>query len=339
MNTYQSIGNVVEGRLRGRLLSHAVPDEVLVRFAHRPTSIERGETKVAYFRRSNAFGAKTTPLEEGVTPEGSKFSYETVNVVLQEYGDYSEFTNHVEDFTRNNTVNDILERQGESVTLTRELLLADVVTAGTNIVYGTGTARNSQTKDHPYSASIAQRVVTSLRNQKTKLISRVMRSSGREETYPIEGAYVAIGPNEMEASYRRLAGEVAKESNHFVSTAHYGTGKTLNQHELGRFESVRYCITSEFALLKGKGAAGTDSGYYNDGTNYHVAQTLMFGREAFGAVPLRGADAAMVKVLNAGEARGGDPLGQRGSVGWRMYYSALILNENWLQRAETAVIR
>jgi len=337
MNTYGDIGNATAGFYSAKLLSHAVPDEVLTRFAHRPVTLPRGETKVVEFRRSKAFAAATTPLEEGVTPEGSTFSYETISVQLQQYGDYAELTDYIEDFSKDNVAFDMLERQGEQVTLTRELLLADVVMAGTNVIYGNGSARNAITKDGTFTVSKVQEAVTALRNQKARMYHKIMSGSEKYETYPVEGCFVAVGPNEMEVSYRKLASSSAPEADHFIPVSRYGTTKPINQHEIGNFRSVRYCITSEFGRLKGKGAASTDAAIYDDGTNADVGQTVVFGEEAFGAVPLRGANTASVYILNAGTARGGDPIGQRGSVGWKMYYAALILQELWMQRLETAI--
>ena len=43
------------------------------------------------------------------------------------------------------------------------------------------------------------------------------------------------------------------------------------------------------------------------------------------------------KVINPETIDKSDPLGQRGYVGWKMYFAALILNEAWVQRIEVGV--
>ena len=42
-------------------------------------------------------------------------------------------------------------------------------------------------------------------------------------------------------------------------------------------------------------------------------------------------------VLNPNVPRGGDPLGQRGSAGWKASHAAVILNDAWMHRLEVAV--
>lgn len=44
-------------------------------------------------------------------------------------------------------------------------------------------------------------------------------------------------------------------------------------------------------------------------------------------------------VLNPNTPRGGDPLGQRGTVGWKAYHSAVILYDFYMARVEVAVTK
>jgi N4-gp56 family major capsid protein len=42
-------------------------------------------------------------------------------------------------------------------------------------------------------------------------------------------------------------------------------------------------------------------------------------------------------VKNPGVSREGDQLGQRGWIGWKTYFTATILNQLWMARAEVAI--
>ena len=42
-------------------------------------------------------------------------------------------------------------------------------------------------------------------------------------------------------------------------------------------------------------------------------------------------------VLNPNIPRGGDPMGQRGSIAWKMWHGAIILYDMHMIRAEVAV--
>ena len=53
-------------------------------------------------------------------------------------------------------------------------------------------------------------------------------------------------------------------------------------------------------------------------------------------VPLQGSNAITPIVLNPNNPSQSDPLGQRGSVAWKTYQTAAILNEAWFARVEVA---
>lgn len=52
---------------------------------------------------------------------------------------------------------------------------------------------------------------------------------------------------------------------------------------------------------------------------------------------LAGSNAVTPMVLNPNVPRGGDPLGQRGTVGWKASHAAVILNDAWMHRLEIAI--
>ena len=62
---------------------------------------------------------------------------------------------------------------------------------------------------------------------------------------------------------------------------------------------------------------------------------LIFARDAFGIVPLKGKDSLTPMVVNP-KAAPGDPLGQRGTVGWKAMTTCLILQDSWMYRLEVA---
>jgi N4-gp56 family major capsid protein len=63
---------------------------------------------------------------------------------------------------------------------------------------------------------------------------------------------------------------------------------------------------------------------------------MYFGRDAYGIVALKGKFAITPMVLNPGTPRGGDNLGQRGSVGWKTMQGTVILNDAWMAVYECA---
>jgi N4-gp56 family major capsid protein len=71
------------------------------------------------------------------------------------------------------------------------------------------------------------------------------------------------------------------------------------------------------------------------GTSADVYPMLFVARDAYGIVPLRGKDSITPMVVNP-KPTSGDPLGQRGSVGWKAWQSAVILQDAFMVRVEVA---
>ena len=337
LNTYGDIGNTTAGWYSRRLLSHAVPVIILERFGL-TKPLPQNETKIIEFRRSQPFNPKTIPLVEGVTPQGADFGYDTISAQIQQYGDWAGITDVVQDTSKDHVLRDIVVRQGEQVGETREALTWGIVRAGTNVEYGGGAVASRSAVDNTAVLNAAKQrsVVKALHRQKAKKFTSVLSGSEDYETFPIEASYIGIIHTDQIPTVRELSGGNA--NNTFVPVSRYGSRMPVSPHEVGSFEEVRYIASPDLSPFAGKGAAiGTHaSTFHNNGTNFDVYPALYLGREAFGCIVLRGKNAVKPMVLNPDRPRGGDPLGQRGSVAWKMWFACVVLNEAWMRRLEVA---
>ena len=342
MNTYGSIGNQTAGYYIRRLLRKAMPVLVLERFGE-TKPLPAHETKVIQFRRRKAFKAATIPLIEGVTPVGSDFGYDNVNAQIQQYGDYSEITDVIQDTSKDMVLRDISLSQGEQIAETLETLTWDIVRAGTNVLYGGGqTARTGITKTSVLNAAKQRSATTFLDAMKGKMFTEVLSGSEDYETYPIEASFIAVCHSNLGPTVRDLKG--SNNNDTFVPYSRYGPMmKTVSPRELGSFEDTRYVTSPDLPPFSGGGAtiasADESSWYYTavSGTNkYDAYPVLYLGREAYGCIPLRGKKAVKPAILRPDIPRGGDPIGQRGSAGWKTYFACVILNETWMRRLEVA---
>jgi N4-gp56 family major capsid protein len=75
--------------------------------------------------------------------------------------------------------------------------------------------------------------------------------------------------------------------------------------------------------------------YSTTGTNADVYPTLVFARDAYGLVPLKGENSMTPMVVNPKPAAG-DPLAQRGTVGWKLWHATVILQDAFMLRIESA---
>jgi len=119
----------------------------------------------------------------------------------------------------------------------------------------------------------------------------------------------------------------------YINPKQYGT-TTPYENEVGAVERVRYLTSTIFAPFADAGGA---KGLMRStsGVNADVYPILIVARDAYGIVPLKGKDSLTPMVVNPKPASG-DPLGQRGTVGWKAWQSAVILQDAYMVRAEVA---
>lgn len=312
-----------------QMLKHAEPVRVLDKFALvRPMPKNKGQ--VIKFRRPRVFDAATAPLQEGVTPTATQFSYEDVEGNLRQYGQVVEVTDVIEDTHEDPVLNDATVQAGENIGRTMESLDWGVLRAGTNVFYSNGSARTDV--NTPISLSKVRAVQRTLKAQKAMKITRILDGSVNFQTRPVEASYVAVHHTDVEQDIRELAG--------FTPVAEYGSRSPVSEYELGSCEDTRFVCSPDLDPFADGGGALGGSGtnmVSTSGTSSDVYPVLFLGKEAYGTVPLRGQGSVSPTVLRPGKASKSDPLAQRGYVGWKTWHLTLILNQVWMARLEVAV--
>lgn len=325
LTTYGVINQRTAAWAATEMLKHAEPVIVLGKFGM-IKEVPRNKADTAKFRRAIPFPAATVPLTEGVTPTAQRMAFEDVSVQLKQYGRPIEITDVVADLSEDPVLAEASVLAGEQAALTSEMIIYGVVKAGTNVFYTNGTARTAVNTAITLNK---QRAVTrSLQAQKSAKLRQILGASPNFGTKAIEAAYVAVGHTDCGADIRGLAG--------FTPVAEYGQRTPICPEEVGSVEDVRYVLTPEASpWADGGGAKG--SMVSTSGTSADVYPIMFFGKDAFATVPLKGKRGITPMVLNPGTPSKSDPLGQRGYVSWKSYLAAVILNESWMARLETAV--
>ena len=126
----------------------------------------------------------------------------------------------------------------------------------------------------------------------------------------------------------------------FVPVAKYGPHTSPWEGEIGSIEQVRYLTSTilvPFTSGSGNAALATSAPLMRTdatATTYvDVYPVLIFARDAYGIVPLKGKSSMAPMVVNPKPAPG-DPLGQRGTVGWKLWTGTVILQDAWMARLE-----
>jgi N4-gp56 family major capsid protein len=258
-----------------------------------------------------------------VTPTGKKLANTDYTVTLVQYGDFITISDVVLDTAEDQVLAQATEALGESAAQTIETIRFNILKAGVNVWYANGNARNAV--NTPISLTVQRKITTGLTRQNAKRITMVVKSTPDFRTEPIEAAFIGLVHPDLESDIRNMTA--------FVSTKQYGT-VTPFENEIGSVETVRYLQSTVFApWADAGGAAGamrSTSGTYAD-----VYPILYIGRDSYGIVPLKGKDSLTPMVVNPKPAPG-DPLGQRGTIGWKAMTTAVILNDAWFARCEVA---
>lgn len=264
-----------------------------------------GKGTSAEFRKLNSLPVPENSLEEGVTPEGSKLSVTAVVATLKQEGDYVTITDVLDMQGKDPIITETSEMFGEQSAETIDSRIGDIVSAGTTVQY----ANQKASRDSITNADVL--TGAELRKAKRRLKKANIKTF-KDKTYH------ALIDADQEYDFKNDT-----SGNGFVEVAKYANTKALLDGEIGMFDGIRIRVTSQ--------AKTVDN---SNGVTVHKA--LVYGRHAYGVVDVeKGKGKAKVIVKPIGSAGTTDPLNQRGTIGWKAFFTAVRLNELGICRIET----
>ncbi len=265
--------------------------------------IPSGSGKTIEFRKFAPLAKATTPLTEGVTPDGKSLAVSTVTATVAQYGDYITQSDVLELTALDNTILEATKLLGRQAGLTLDTVVRNVLQAGTNVTYcpkvadGVETAVTSRTaldNTCQLTVKVIQQVVAKLRGQNAPTIG---------------GKYVAI-------IHPYVAYDLMRDPE-WIDAHKYAKPDNLYEGEIGEIAGVRFVQTTEAKIYEGG-----------------VFGTLIFGEGAYGVTEITGGGLQTI-VKQKGSAGTADPLDQRSSVGWKAIKTAELLIPNYLVRVES----
>jgi N4-gp56 family major capsid protein len=327
------------GKLKGDILKHAMPMEVLSKTGLQKKLPKNSSDTVIYRRALPPGGvdnvwitganvgsfASDYALTEGTTPTSRTMSYVDVQAVVEQYGVLYAITDKTFDLYEDDIAGDMKKQIGETIGLIREMICYGALKAGTNKYFAGGTNRG--TVDESLTLNLIRKIAKGLQANHAKRITGILDSSGNYGTKSVEAAYVVYCSTDLAPAIRDLAG--------FVPVADYGNRKVISEGEIGTCEEFRFVLSPELAPYINAGAAVGATGLYSTGgVNIDVYPVIVAGEEAWGNVMLRGVDSINPTWIAPGSKDKSDPLGQRGYAGAQFYYDSLVLNQGWMAVAE-----
>ncbi len=291
------------------LLSRATPALVHDRFAQKKSIKGKSGTTIK-FRRYASLAVAKTPLVEGVTPPGKQLSKTDLTAQASQYGDFVHITDVVDLTVEDPVLTEAAILLGEQMGETLDELTRDILAAcasSTNAANG----GNGKTPTE-FSKEDIDLVVDILLGNNAKFISdQYIKAGTGQGTQPVRAAYFGIFDTDCRATLEACP--------NFLPVHKYPNPAAAQKDEWGATDNVRWLMTS-----KGYYTAGTPDIYFN----------MIFGKEAYGVVDIEGGNAQnIVKPFGSGGTS--DPLNQRATSGWKCWWVARILNDNFMHILKT----
>jgi N4-gp56 family major capsid protein len=263
--------------------------------------IPKNGGKTIEFRKFAPLAKATTPLTEGVTPDGKSLTVTAVTATVAQYGDYITQSDVLELTSLDNTILEATKLLGKQAGATLDTIVRDVLHSGSNVTYcpkvsADGTETEVKVPENldntcQLTVKVIQQVVAKLRGQNTPTIN---------------GKYVAI-------IHPYVAYDLMRDPE-WIDAHKYANPTNLYEGEIGEVAGVRFVQSTEAKVY--------DGGIFG---------TLIFGEGAYGVTEITGGGLETI-VKQKGSAGTADPLDQRSSVGWKAIKTAELLIPNYLVR-------
>ncbi len=291
------------------MIGALIPNLHYLQFGRKLT-IPQGKGKTTTTRKVDRLPVLDTPLTEGRPPDGQKLNFSEMEISLKQFGGYVGFSDILDltalvDFA--STALGVLGTQGAE---TIDVDIRNSITNGTNVLYAASLdlATGAETEvtaraDLTATSFITRRVLVRAVN--------IMRKNN-VPAFP-DGYYVLICHPSVVSQMMLGA---------------YSSG--IFTGEVGRLAGVRFVTTTHAPILTG--TAGS------------VYQSILLGGDAttptgittpYAVVDVAGSGNVQTIIKPIGSAGTSDPLDQMGTVGWKAYGGAAIVNEESLLRIES----
>ena len=266
----------------------------------RPIPMNGGKT--IEFRKFASLPKATTPLTEGVTPDGKSLNVTAITATVAQYGDYITQSDVLELTSIDNTIVEATKILGRQAGLTLDTITRNVLQSGTNVTYCPKSSGDEVTSRAGLDATCQLTV---------KVVQQVVAKLKGQNAPTINGKYVGIIHPYVAYSLMR--------DPEWIDAHKYAQPDNLFTGEIGEIAGVRFVETTEAKVYQGG-----------------VFGTLIMGANAYGVTEITGGGLQTI-IKQKGSAGTADPLDQRSSIGWKAIKTAELLIPNYLVRVESKV--
>ncbi len=195
--------------------------------------IPKGSGKTIEFRKYDPLPKMTTPLAEGVTPNGQKLDMGVVTAEVKQYGGFIELSDILMLTAIDNNLIQATKLLGGQAGRTLDTITREVLSGGTNVQYAEGQVASrarltggNESGNHYLSVDAVRRAVRYLKKMNAETI---------------DGSYVGI--IHPDTAYDLMSDPK------WVNVKTYSDPEGIYQGEIGKIENVRFVESSEAKIF------------------------------------------------------------------------------------------
>ena len=292
------------------LLQNAIPYFHYQRFGDVKT-IPSKSSKTIKFRRYGLLTPVSTGMTEATNPDAEQLSTTDITADVIQYGAVVEISDWVDLTVEDKVITETLELEGEQMGNSLDIITRNVLVSTASITNCShGSNGNTPTELTQTDIDIATKALLS---GNAKRITSIQKASTGIGTQPVSAAFFGIISTDERDDLMACSD--------FLPVRAYPNINGIVEGEIGATKDVRWLETTNG---------------YNDGASPAVYSNIILGKHAYGIIDIKaGASKAIVHGFGSGGVA--DALDTKATVGWKVAYTAKILNDAFINNLKATV--
>lgn len=222
------------------LLEEAKPNLVHNQF-NKHVPLPQGKGKTIEWRKFSNFAKATTPLTEGVTPDGHGLEVSTVTATVDQYGDWSRVSDVLQMTAIDPIIVEYTDKHASNMGLTLDTIARNELQSGTQVIYAPNVSGSTET---PVTSRAAMDGTGKLTG---KLVAKAATALKKKNAPTINGDYVAIIHPSVAYDLRR--------DPEWLEAHKYAAPEEIFTGEIGKLHGVRFVESTEAKIYRGEDLA------------------------------------------------------------------------------------
>jgi N4-gp56 family major capsid protein len=292
-----------------QLLEHALPILSLAPLGQqRSLPRNKGAKTIRFHRRNSPDRTQVQTLSEGVPISNFReITLTAVDATLELFGEAAKISDLLSYTDLFDTMEQSVQLMGEDAASQADFHCMETVVPNIN------ASNKRYAGGHANFAALAADNTATADMTIKDVLGAMTRLTLTRAPKPKGGQYVMITPPQV--AYDIM------EDQKFVDAGVRGTIKGLFNGELGVWYFTRIILTTQPWI-----ESAAENTYDSAGT---IFTSLVLGREAFGVPNLAGFSPLSPSMIINEKPDKSDPLGQFVVAGWKLYWTAVVLNDLW----------